>query len=168
MLLMFMEPDRSSSNKSKILLMPFYINLLFTLDSLSPNLAVIPSKNSSKSISRPSAYKSAIILNMVGFLDSKPRLCIADFNSLNSRFFLLGIYFASCLGVKKIKCFFKFFNLISCKSRSLHIFLSRASLISPLHQIMFKELKNTIQFENSNKFNIFIYLLILCAPEKST
>jgi hypothetical protein len=51
---------------------------------LSPNLAVIPSRNSSKSIYLPSASRSAIILKIVGFLDSNPKLCIADLSSLGS------------------------------------------------------------------------------------
>ena len=83
MLLMLMFPVRSSSNKSNILLIPFYIPIKYTLDSLSPNLAVIASKNSSKSIYRPSLSRSAIILKMVGFLDSKPKLCMADLSHLN-------------------------------------------------------------------------------------
>ncbi len=58
--------------------------LISTLDYLSPNRAVMPSKNYSKSISLPSAYKSAIILKIVGFLDSKPKLCMAAFNSRGS------------------------------------------------------------------------------------
>jgi hypothetical protein len=35
---------------------------------LSPNLEVMPSRNSSKSTSRPRDSRSAIILKMVGFL----------------------------------------------------------------------------------------------------
>jgi len=74
-----MFPERSSSNKSNILLIPF-------LDSLSPSFEVIASRNSSKSIYLPSLYKSAIILKIVGFFDSKPRLCIADLSYLGSIF----------------------------------------------------------------------------------
>jgi hypothetical protein len=73
---MLIVPVRSSSNKSKILLIPFLV-------SLSPNFEVIASRNYSKSISLPSLYKSAIILKIVGFLDSNPRLCIADLSYLN-------------------------------------------------------------------------------------
>jgi hypothetical protein len=76
MLLTLIEPDLSSSNKSKILLIPF-------LDYLSPNLDVIASKNSSKSIYLPSLSSSAIIWKIVGFLDSKPKLCIADLSYLD-------------------------------------------------------------------------------------
>ena len=57
---------------------------MFTLDYLSPNLEVIPSKNYSKSISLPSAYKSEIMLKMVGFFDSKPKDCMADLSSRGS------------------------------------------------------------------------------------
>ncbi len=46
----------------------------------------MPSKNYSKSISLPSASRSAIMLKMVGFLDSKPSDCMADFNYLGSIF----------------------------------------------------------------------------------
>lgn len=56
----------------------------FTLDSLSPNFEVIPSRNSSKSTYRPNDSRSAIMLNMVGFLLSKPKLCIADLSYLGS------------------------------------------------------------------------------------
>ena len=59
-------------------------NPRYTLDSLSPSLLVMPSKNSSKSTSRPSPSSSAIMLKMVGFLLSKPRDCMADFNSRGS------------------------------------------------------------------------------------
>ena len=62
MLLMLIDPVRSSSNRSKIRLIPFLVYL-------SPSLDVIASRNSSKSISRPSPSKSAIILKIVGFLD---------------------------------------------------------------------------------------------------
>lgn len=41
---------------------------IFTLDSLSPSLEVIPSKNSSKSTSLPKLSRSAIMLKIVGFL----------------------------------------------------------------------------------------------------
>lgn len=57
---------------------------LFTFDYLSPNLEVIPSKNYSKSISLPSAYKSPIMLKMVGFFVSKPKDCMADLSSRGS------------------------------------------------------------------------------------
>lgn len=83
-LLTLMNPVLSSSKRSKILLMPFQINQKITLVYLSPNLAVIPSKNSSKSISLPSASRSEIMLKMVGFLVSNPRLCMADLSSLGS------------------------------------------------------------------------------------
>ena len=76
MLFRLIFPLRSSSKRSNILLIPF-------LDSLSPSLAVIASKNSSKSIYLPSLSRSAIILKIVGFLDSNPRLCIADLSSLH-------------------------------------------------------------------------------------
>ena len=56
----------------------------YTLDSLSPSLEVMPSRNSSKSTSRPSPSRSAIMLKMVGFLLSKPSDCMADFNSRGS------------------------------------------------------------------------------------
>lgn len=39
---------------------------------------MIPSRNYSKSIYRPSASRSAIMLKIVGFLVSKPRDCMAD------------------------------------------------------------------------------------------
>ena len=78
-LLMLIDPVRSSSNRSKILLIPFLVYL-------SPSFEVIASKNYSKSIYLPSDYKSAIILKIVGFLDSNPRLCIADLSSLGSIF----------------------------------------------------------------------------------
>lgn len=55
----------------------------FTLDSLSPSLEVIASRNSSKSIYLDSDSRSAIMLNIVGFFASKPKLCIADFNYLD-------------------------------------------------------------------------------------
>ena len=58
----------------------------FTLDYLSPSFDVIPSINSSKSTSLPKPYSSEIILKMVGFLDSNPRLCIADLSYLGSIF----------------------------------------------------------------------------------
>lgn len=54
-----------------------------TLDYLSPSFEVIASRNSSKSISRPSPSSSAIIWKIVGFLDSKPRLCMADLSYLD-------------------------------------------------------------------------------------
>jgi len=57
---------------------------MFTRDSLSPRREVMPSRNSSKSISRPRDSSSAIMLKMVGFLDSKPRLCMADLSYLGS------------------------------------------------------------------------------------
>jgi len=56
----------------------------FTLLSLSPNFEVIPSRNSSKSTSRPSDSSSLIMLKIVGFFDSKPRLCMADLSSRGS------------------------------------------------------------------------------------
>ena len=59
-------------------------NPRYTLDSLSPSLLVMPSKNSSKSTSRPSPSSSAIMLKIVGFLLSKPSDCMADFNSRGS------------------------------------------------------------------------------------
>jgi len=59
-------------------------NIWDTLDSLSPNLDVIPSRNSSKSTSRPNPSRSAIMLKIVGFLDSNPKLCMADLSSLGS------------------------------------------------------------------------------------
>ncbi len=83
-LLTFTNPVLSSSKRSKILLIPFQINQRFTLVYLSPNLEVIPSKNSSKSISLPSASRSEIMLKMVGFLVSNPRLCMADLSYLGS------------------------------------------------------------------------------------
>ena len=43
-------------------------------------------KNSSKSISRPSLSRSAIMLKIVGFFDSKPSDCMADFSYLGSIF----------------------------------------------------------------------------------
>ena len=46
----------------------------------------MPSRNSSKSISRPSASRSAIMLKMVGFLVSKPNDCMADLSYLGSIF----------------------------------------------------------------------------------
>jgi hypothetical protein len=55
-----------------------------TLLSLSPSLEVMPSRNSSKSTSLPRDSSSAIMLKMVGFLDSKPRLCMADLSSRGS------------------------------------------------------------------------------------
>ena len=55
---------------------------IVTLVSLSPSLEVMASRNSSKSMSRPPLSRSAIMWKMVGFFDSKPKLCIADFNSL--------------------------------------------------------------------------------------
>lgn len=67
--------------------------LVFTLDSLSPSFEVIASKNYSKSISRPSASRSAIMLNIVGFLASNPKLCIADFNSLRHMLCTWGRFF---------------------------------------------------------------------------
>ena len=57
-----------------------------TLDYLSPSLEVMPSMNSSKSTSLPRLSSSAIMLKMVGFLDSNPRLCMADFSYLGSIF----------------------------------------------------------------------------------
>ena len=57
-----------------------------TRESLSPSFEVIPSINSSKSTSRPRDSRSEIMLKMVGFLLSKPRLCMADFNYLGSIF----------------------------------------------------------------------------------
>jgi hypothetical protein len=54
--------------------------------SLSPSLEVMPSRNSSKSTSRPSDSSSPIMLKMVGFLLSNPRLCMADFSSRGSIF----------------------------------------------------------------------------------
>lgn len=56
------------------------LKIICTRLSLSPNLEVIPSRNSSKSTYLPSDSSSEIMLKMVGFLDSKPRLCIADFS----------------------------------------------------------------------------------------
>lgn len=79
MLLRLMEPVLLSSKRSKILLIP-------VLDYLSPNFDVMASRNSSKSISLPSDSRSAIMLKIVGFLDSNPKLCMADFNSLGSIF----------------------------------------------------------------------------------
>jgi len=55
-----------------------------TLDSLSPRREVMPSRNSSKSTSRPRPSRSAIMLKIVGFLLSNPRLLMADFSSLGS------------------------------------------------------------------------------------
>ena len=55
-----------------------------TLLSLSPSLEVMPSRNSSKSTSRPRDSSSAIMLKIVGFLLSKPRLCMADLSSRGS------------------------------------------------------------------------------------
>lgn len=60
--------------------------MIFTLDSLSPNLDVMPSRNSSKSTSLPRDSSSAIMLKIVGFLLSNPRLCIADLSSRGSIF----------------------------------------------------------------------------------
>ena len=61
-------------------------NKYFTLDYLSPSFEVIPSMNSSKSTSLPKLSRSEIILKMVGFLDSNPRLCIADLSYRGSIF----------------------------------------------------------------------------------
>ena len=58
----------------------------FTRDSLSPSLEVMPSRNSSKSTSRPRPSSSLIMLKMVGFLLSNPRLCMADLSSRGSIF----------------------------------------------------------------------------------
>jgi hypothetical protein len=55
-----------------------------TLLSLSPRREVMPSRNSSKSTSLPRPSRSAIMLKMVGFLLSKPRLLMADFSSRGS------------------------------------------------------------------------------------
>lgn len=63
---------------------------IITLVYLSPNFEVIASKNYSKSISRPSDYKSAIMLKIVGFFDSKPKLCMADLSSLHIISITLG------------------------------------------------------------------------------
>ena len=90
-LLRLMFPLRSSSKRSNILLIPF-------LDSLSPSLAVIASKNSSKSIYLPSLSRSAIILKIVGFLDSNPRLCMADLSSLHK----INDYLGSILPVASV------------------------------------------------------------------
>jgi hypothetical protein len=90
MLFTLMRPVPSSSNRSKILLMPLYVRVIDTLVSLSPNLEVMASKNYSKSISRPWPYKSAIIWKIVGFFDSKPRLCIAALSSLRQTNLYLG------------------------------------------------------------------------------
>ena len=57
---------------------------ILTLDSLSPRREVMPSRNSSKSTYLPSPSRSAIMLKMVGFLLSKPRLCMALFSYLGS------------------------------------------------------------------------------------
>lgn len=59
-----------------------YITKL-TLDSLSPNFDVIASRNSSKSIYLPSLSNYVIIWKIVGFLDSNPRLCMADLSYLS-------------------------------------------------------------------------------------
>lgn len=93
MLLMLMDPVRSSSKRSKIRLIPAYVSIQITLDSLSPNLEVIASRNSSKSIYLPSDSKSAIMLKMVGFFDSNPRLCIADLSSLRQLKTTLGRFY---------------------------------------------------------------------------
>ena len=45
------------------------LKMICTRVALSPNLQVIPSRNSSKSTYLPSDSSSEIILNMVGFLD---------------------------------------------------------------------------------------------------
>lgn len=59
---------------------------MITRDSLSPKREVMPSRNSSKSTSRPRPSRSAIMLKIVGFLLSNPRLLMADFSSLGSIF----------------------------------------------------------------------------------
>ena len=79
MLLMLIDPVLSSSKRSKIRLIP-------ALDYLSPSFEVMASRNSSKSIYLPSDSRSAIMLKMVGFLDSNPKLCMADFSYLGSIF----------------------------------------------------------------------------------
>ena len=58
--------------------------LKITRLSLSPNFEVIPSRNYSKSTSLPKDSSSAIMLKIVGFLDSNPRLCMALLSSLGS------------------------------------------------------------------------------------
>jgi hypothetical protein len=103
MLLMLMKPDPSSSKRSKILLMPFYASTFSTLLSLSPNFEVMASRNYSKSISRPWLSRSAIMWKIVGFLDSKPRLCIAAFSSLGYFKTVPWINFAGALGVEKVE-----------------------------------------------------------------
>ena len=49
-------------------------DFMITRDSLSPKREVMPSRNSSKSTSRPRPSRSAIMLKIVGFLLSNPRL----------------------------------------------------------------------------------------------
>lgn len=78
-----MKPVFQSSNRLKIF-------LIFYLVSLSETLAVISSKNYSKSICpEPSASKSDIIWQIVWFLDSKPRDVMAALSSTYMVVYLL-------------------------------------------------------------------------------
>ena len=79
--------------KIKDLVDPVLNHDIFTLDSLSPNLEVMASRNSSKSMSRPSLSSSVIIRKIVGFFDSNPRLCMADLSYLDDMRCTLGRFF---------------------------------------------------------------------------
>lgn len=92
-----------------------------TLDSLSPSLEVMASKNSSKSISRPSLSSSVIMLKIVGFFDSKPRLCIADFSSLNRWYDYLGSILPVASVSNKLKAYLSS-SISSSVSPGLSIF----------------------------------------------
>ena len=76
---------------------------ILTLLSLSPSFDVIASRNSSKSISRPSASNSVIMLKIVGFFASNPRLCMADFSSLGHKYRYLGSIFPVASVSKRLK-----------------------------------------------------------------
>lgn len=89
------------------------------------------SRNSSKSISRPSLSRSAIMLKIVGFLDSKPKLCIADLSSLNHRNSYLGSILPVASVSNKLKASLSS-SISSSVSPGLSIFFFAGPLVGPL------------------------------------
>ena len=152
MLLMLMFPVLSSSNRSKIRLIPAWIRIWITLVYLSPSLEVMASKNYSKSIYLPSDSKSAIMLKIVGFFDSKPRLCMADFNYLNKWYKYLGSILPVASVSNKLKAYFNS-SISSAVSPGLYVVF----LAGPLDAAGFAPLIYEIKFISNQLYSFHIY-----------
>ena len=59
------------------------------------------------------------MLKIVGFLDSKPRLCIADFSYLELEIGVPGVNFAGGLGVEQVEGLLEFLDFVFGEAGSL-------------------------------------------------